>query len=123
MLELAGKYADICYIPPWTNVPRSEAKRVILESAKNSGRTGLVEFAFGFDYSSTDGVIPPKYEYRRYFKRVDEAERQGCNYFMMPLRYHLAPPWLLEPSQVPEETRRTLDVLRQFARDVIPSFE
>src|SRR5215831_19242301 len=30
MLKLAGRYADICYIPPWNKIKHEDAKRIVL---------------------------------------------------------------------------------------------
>jgi alkanesulfonate monooxygenase SsuD/methylene tetrahydromethanopterin reductase-like flavin-dependent oxidoreductase (luciferase family) len=121
MLRLAARYANICYIPPWTKLTRDEAVAYVLREARKYNREGEISFAYTFDYSA-EGVIAPKYDYKLYFSKVEEAAKKGCGYFMVPFRYALEAPWLLKSSRVSDETKRYLEPVRQFAKDVMPSF-
>ncbi len=121
MLRLAGKYADICYVPPWIKMTRDEAVALILKEARKFDRADKISFAYSFDYSS-EGVIPPKYDPKLYFDRVQEAADKGCKYFMAPFRFGVEVPWRLKSSQIPEETQKYLEPVREFARDIMPSF-
>jgi alkanesulfonate monooxygenase SsuD/methylene tetrahydromethanopterin reductase-like flavin-dependent oxidoreductase (luciferase family) len=121
MLRLAGRFANICYIPPWTKLPRDEAVAFVRAEARKFNREDEVSFAYAFDYSS-EGVIAPKYDYKLYFDKVEEAARKGCDYFVVPFRHVLEPPWLLKTSRISEETNLYLEPVRRFAKDVMPSF-
>jgi alkanesulfonate monooxygenase SsuD/methylene tetrahydromethanopterin reductase-like flavin-dependent oxidoreductase (luciferase family) len=121
MLRLAGKYANICYIPPWTKLPRDDAVAYVRKEARKYNREDKIAFAYAFDYS-TEGVIAPKYDQKLYFSKVEEAANKGCDYFMVPFRHVLEPPWLLKSSRVSEETNKYLEPVRQFAKDIMPSF-
>lgn len=122
MLRLAGRYGDICYVPPWIKMTSDEAVSIVRAEARRFNREGEVAFAASFDYSASEGVIPPKYDYKLYFDKIDAAAKRGCEYFMVPFRHQLEPPWLLKNENVTEETKRYLEPVRLFARDIMPSF-
>ena len=98
MFKLAGRYADICYVPPWTEFSYEDAKKIVLEEARRSLRD--VKFASGAP-SARD--IP--YNLNTVSKLVEDAEKSGCEFFVIPF---------------PHETY--LDSMREFARNVIPSY-
>jgi hypothetical protein len=45
MLRLAGRYADICLIPPWIDREFEDAKAIVLEEARDHSRENKVSFA------------------------------------------------------------------------------
>jgi len=54
MLNLTGRYGDICFIPPWSGEPYGDTKTKVLEAAKKAGRADKIEFMAG-----TMGGIDP----------------------------------------------------------------
>lgn len=98
MLRMAGKYADICLIPPWTPIAREEAKRIVIESAKKNGRQDKIAFA-GLSFSRE------KYDRNELSKIIGQAKDEGCEYFIsgFPRTGHM-------------------DAMKDFAKEVMPSF-
>jgi len=45
MLQMAGKYSDICLIPSWTQIGREESKKIVIDSAKKNSRESKISFA------------------------------------------------------------------------------
>ncbi len=117
MLRLAGRFADICYIPPWTKMPREDAKELILTEARRFNREDKVKFAYSFE-----GPTTPKYDYRAYLEKVEEAKQNGCDYFMVPFNYGSEMPWLLSGAESKSKSEKCLEPIRHFAKNVIPSF-
>jgi alkanesulfonate monooxygenase SsuD/methylene tetrahydromethanopterin reductase-like flavin-dependent oxidoreductase (luciferase family) len=115
MLNLAGKHADICFIPPWTKLSFEDARKLVLKSARSAGRDKVPAFAYSFD-----GVLPPPYDTSTYFRRVQEAIEKGCDYFFVPFRYHKSKPW--EETQSSEELPFLLNSMKDFTRNIMPSF-
>jgi alkanesulfonate monooxygenase SsuD/methylene tetrahydromethanopterin reductase-like flavin-dependent oxidoreductase (luciferase family) len=118
MLRLAGRFADICYIPPWTKLSREDAREFILtEARKFKRRKSSISFA-----DTLEGANPPEYDRDLYFKKVEEAERGGCEYFMAPFSYGSHLPWRLTSHQAQRVTQNCLEHVRDFATTVMPSF-
>jgi len=112
MFRLAGRYADICYIPPWAGMSQAEARHLVIEAAKKLGRENKVSFA-----TDHTPVAAPKYDSKQFASRVEDADAEGYDYFIVA--FPLAPPWLPLPAG---EIEHELDCLRDFAKNVIPSF-
>jgi hypothetical protein len=117
MLRLAGRFADICYIPPWTKLSREDAREFVLMEARKFNRRGKISFAY-----SIEGAIPPEYDHDLYLKKVEEAERGGCDYFMAPFSYGSQPPWRLSRQQARRVSEDCLEHVRDFAEKIMPSF-
>src|SRR5881296_4594805 len=47
MLKMAGRYGDICFIAPWTQIPFGKAKEIALREARKRGRQSSLAFAMG----------------------------------------------------------------------------
>jgi hypothetical protein len=102
MLRLAGKHANICFIPRWIDF--TKAKQTAIEAAKHWKRQGNLAFAAG-----APSVQPPylgsKYNPNSYSKRIEEAKEAGCDYFIVPF---------------PKKTYQAS--MERFAEDILPSF-
>jgi len=50
MLKLAGKFADICFIPPFRQTPDfyEKSKAIVLKAAEGVNRQEKIEFMVGF---------------------------------------------------------------------------
>ncbi len=60
MLRLAGRYGDICFIPPWESQNRDQIKEAVLSAAEDAGRIKDVEFMVGemsAERYSSDAVL------------------------------------------------------------------
>ncbi len=106
MLRMAGRYADICCIPPWTQLEFEKAKEIVLESAReHSRRNEDISFAelsfFGYGTWERNRV----YKREEAFLSVSKSKERGSEYFI---------------TGFPHETY--LESMRDFARNVIPSF-
>ncbi len=118
MLRLAGRYADICYIPPWNKMKHEDARRIVQDEAKRSGRRDKVEFAYAYT------PLGPNQQYDReeYGKKVEEAADNGFDYFITAFNMDAAP-WELDPPSIPKVSTAYLKSLRDFAKSFIPSHE
>src|SRR2546425_2672274 len=47
MLKMAGRYGDICFIAPLTQIPLRKAKEIALQEARRKGRQSSLAFAMG----------------------------------------------------------------------------
>ena len=99
MLRLAGKHANICFIPPLIEFPK--AKETALNEAKRWKRQHKLAFAAGAP-SVQPPYLGPKYNPDTYSKRIEEAREAGCDYFVVPF---------------PRKTYRTS--MKRFAREVL----
>jgi len=104
MLRLAGKYANIVFLPPDMNLDFIEAKTIVLNAAKKNKRTSKFSFAAGSPISP-EKHGPPKYDSESLRQALLEADKNGCEYF---------------DFSVPENG--LLDSMSDFARKVMPSF-
>jgi len=74
MLEMAGRYSDICAIPPWVPLGFDKAKEIVLTSAKKYSREDKVSFAqisWGFG---------ERYDYKVWMNKVLQTKQAGCEY-------------------------------------------
>ena len=117
MLQLAGKSADICYIPPWNKMSHQESKRIVLDAAKHYNRQERISFA----YAHTPLGPADHYDRAEYGKHVEEAQRGGFEYFITAFSL-TAPPWDSEASS-PKGIDTYLKCLRDFADSFIPSYD
>ncbi len=102
MLRMAGKYADICHIPDWTKPNPWEAREKVLGEARRHRRERKLSFAGG-----SSRLLAPRYEKGQHEKKVEEANEHGCGFFIVSF---------------PGQGDRSLDALRNFAENIIPSF-
>lgn len=104
MLRLAGKYADIAFIPPWRYENYKDGKEIVLKSAKKYNRSN-VSFATASPADKERHFAPVDYDKEIYFKSVEEGSANSCDYFILSL-----------PENKMQET------LKNFASDILPSF-
>jgi alkanesulfonate monooxygenase SsuD/methylene tetrahydromethanopterin reductase-like flavin-dependent oxidoreductase (luciferase family) len=99
MLEMAGRYADICCIPPWQGLDSRIAKEVVMTSARKHSREDKLSFAqlsFGYEEG---------YNREKIVDKISKAKQEGCDYFIIGFR---------EESYI--------DSMYDFAKNVAPSF-
>ncbi len=101
MLELAGKYADICFIPPFNREPGfyAKSKAVVLRVAEKENRRDKIEFMAG----EMGGSEP--FSIRECSARIEAAEKDGASYFLVSF----------------PRTQNRSALMRDFAKEVIPS--
>lgn len=101
MLKLAGRYADICYVPQFQS-PESyaEGKEKVLKAAKRVNRANTIAFMAG-----AMGSTGP-YNSKEYRGKVEAAEETGASYFLTSF----------------PRNEEIIDSMRKFAKEVIPSF-
>jgi alkanesulfonate monooxygenase SsuD/methylene tetrahydromethanopterin reductase-like flavin-dependent oxidoreductase (luciferase family) len=101
MLTLAGRYGDIVFIPPWGGPEKLvEGRKRVLKSARKYNREDKIGFMSG------TMMGPQVTETDAFMKAVGVAKENGDEYFL--------------PSFGRDEN--TTNLMRDFARDVIPSF-
>ena len=100
MLRLTGKYADICFIPPWASHQREEIRSKVLEAAAGANRAGEIAFMVG-DMGSRG-----PYDSEEYAKKIDAAVESGASYYN---------------TAFPRES--LIESMRRFAEDVMPSYK
>ena len=110
MYRLAGRYADICLIPPWLPPEKAdEAKRIILEEAKRHNRYANISFAEILREAMADSPqsAPPKYDVQSYSKGVERVRNSGSEYVIIPV---------FGPYEV------VSNIVNDFGRQIIPSY-
>ena len=105
MLRLAGKYGTICYFPHDRNpdIQTSEdhevMKKKVVKAAERVNRADEIAYMVGTRFPG----VP--YNEKEYFKKVELASKMGASYFLVSF-----------------DRGDLIDSLKQFARDVMPSF-
>ncbi len=117
MLRLAGRQADICYIPPWNKMGFEESKNIVMEEAKRHGREDKVSFAAAY----TPLGPGQSHDMKQYHREVEKAHRAGFKYFITAWNQDVAA-WGVDASSLPSVTRNYLTCLKDFAQNVMPSF-
>ncbi len=117
MLKLAGRYADICYIPSWSKVPVEESRKFVLAEAKLHGRKDDISFAEAYT------PLGPDQSYNRelYLKEVQKAASKGFTYFVTAFNIDVAP-WEVNDSTLQRVTESYLSTLHDFSKTIMPSF-
>ncbi len=100
MLKLTGRYADICFIPPWASHQREEIRSKVLEAAAGANRAGEIAFMVG------DMGARGPYDSEEYAKKIDAAVESGASY---------------HNTAFPRES--LIESMRRFAEDVMPSYK
>lgn len=101
MLKLAGKYADICYIPQFQSSDSyEEGREKVLKTAEKVNRTNKIAFMAGALSSWTP------YDTKVYFSKVEAALEKGASYFLTSF----------------PRTEELINSIRRFSKEVIPSF-
>ena len=102
MLRLAGRLADICYLPPYNETDLQRAKEIVSAEARRCSRINELAFA-------VEAVGPQPnvglYDSKIYQNGIEEAKKNGNNYVMVSFPY-----------------KRYLKSLRAFGRDLRDSF-
>jgi len=103
MLKLAGKYADICLIPPFSQTPNfyEKAKAIVLKAAEGANRKNKIEFMSGFMGSREPFSI------KRNFERIEAAIKNGASYFLISF----------------PQNKNLNHVMKEFAMEVMPSYK
>src|SRR2546428_12663926 len=96
---MAGRYADICFLARWLQMPFDKAKAMVDSSARKTGRQGKLAYATGSPVSRDKDFDPSGLE-----KNVAKGAEQGCRYYGTPFP---------QKNYVREK--------RQVAKRVIPS--
>lgn len=99
LLHLAGRYADICFIPPWLKMPQDKARIIVSQEARRAGRLNKLAFAAG------SPVYREKFDLKAVEKDVETATESGSLYYVTPF---------------PLDTY--LDNMREFAGTILPSY-
>ncbi len=100
LLRLAGRYADICFIPPWLKMPQDKARTIVSQEARRVGRLNKLAFAAG------SAVYREKFDLKAVEKDVEAAVENGSLYYVTPF---------------PLNTY--LDSMREFAKAILPSYQ
>ena len=98
-MRMAGRNADICFIPPWAEMPFGKAKEIVLREARKTGRQNTLAFAIGSPRS------PEKFDLKGVEKSVANAAEEGCLYYLAPF---------------PRE--KLSESIKWFAKEIIPSY-
>jgi len=104
MLRLAGRYADICLIPPvgWTELTRHNMRSIVEQEAVRLSRADKISFASALLQKASAGE---RYEAKEYEIEVQRANEQRDEYFFVAF---------------PE--RKYVESMRSFSKDIIPSY-
>ncbi len=97
---MAGRYGDICFVAPWTQIPFGKAKEIVLQEARRRGRQSSVAFAMGTPRG------PEKFDLKQSEEFVSMAVKEGCLYYVVPF---------------PRDG--FLQSMKEFAKNVMPSFQ
>ena len=98
MIRMAGKYADICLVPPWTASGIDKSKEIVKEAARKNSRENKIAYASIF--FSREG-----YNEVQVMKKVSASKDRGDDYFIMGF---------------PRD--RYIETMNQFAKNIMPSF-
>jgi len=105
MLKLAGRYADICYIPQFRPGAKPEdyleGKTKVLRTAERVNRKNQIMFMAG-----GMGSMGP-YDSKEFFKRIEAAVERGASYFLTSF----------------SRNEEIVGSMRRFAKEVMPSFK
>ena len=103
MLQLAGRYADICFIPPFSQTQEfyEKSKTIVLQAAQRAHRTDHIEFMAG-----SMGVREPS-SIQQHMESIDAAVTDGAKYFLISF----------------PRTEQHQTLMQQFAQEVLPSYQ
>lgn len=105
MLQLAGRYADICYIPQFRPGAKPEdyllGKKKVLRAAERVNRKNKIAFMAG-----GMGSREP-YDSKEFFKRIEAAVERGASYFLTSF----------------SRNEKIIGSMRKFEKEVMPSFK
>ncbi|MHA1948380.1 MAG: LLM class flavin-dependent oxidoreductase [Candidatus Thorarchaeota archaeon] len=101
MLELTGTYGDIAYLPPFGDYDPVEARKTIMKAAKKANREDKISFMGG---SMMGQRITDTSEF---MKAVESSIETGDKYYIVS----------------PPRDETDFKTLRDFAKEVMPSFK
>ena len=100
MIMMAGRYGDICYVPPWSKISLAKAKVIISQEAREAGRS-VPALAGGSPGSQNE-----KFDMSLVKRDMEASAAAGCEYYLTP--------WF------PREDY--LATVERFASELMPSF-
>ncbi len=100
MLRLAGRYGDMCFIPPWIQTRFAEARSLADKEAGRAGRRD--KLVYGAGSPTTQGG---KFDMKTLEKDIQTTADNGCQFYVTPF---------------PQDDY--LARMGEFARDVMPSY-
>lgn len=100
MIRMAGRYGDICYVPPWSKVTLGKAKAIVSHEAREAGREppALASGSTGFQNQEFDLSLVQK--------DIEDAANAGAEFYITP--------WFPKNDY--------LATVKQFAWELMPSF-
>ena len=100
MLRLTGRYADICFIPPWASHQREEIRSKVLEAAAGSRQVGKIAFMLG------DMGARSPYDSNDYAGKIEAVADWGASYYN---------------TAFPRDS--LVESMRRFAKEIMPSYK
>ena len=100
MLRLTGRYADICFIPPWASHQREEIRSKVLEAATGSREVGKIAFMLG------DMGARSPYDSNDYADKIEVVADWGASYYN---------------TAFPRDS--LVESMRRFAKEIMPSYK
>jgi alkanesulfonate monooxygenase SsuD/methylene tetrahydromethanopterin reductase-like flavin-dependent oxidoreductase (luciferase family) len=101
MLRMAGRYADMCYIPPWVKSSFIDAKSMVENAARKAGRSKKIAFGAG-----APTLFGGKFDIKTLAKDVETAIGNGCAFYV---------------AAFPHENYAV--TMKQFSKEIVPRFE
>jgi alkanesulfonate monooxygenase SsuD/methylene tetrahydromethanopterin reductase-like flavin-dependent oxidoreductase (luciferase family) len=101
MLRMAGKYADMCYIAPWTKISFSNAKSMVENAAQKAGRSERIVFGAG-----APTLFGERFDMKVLKKDVETAIENGCEFYV---------------TAFPQENYSS--TMKQFSKEILPQLE
>jgi alkanesulfonate monooxygenase SsuD/methylene tetrahydromethanopterin reductase-like flavin-dependent oxidoreductase (luciferase family) len=100
MLKLAGRYGDMCFIPPWAQTPFAQARSIVDKEARRLGRQGGLMYGAGSPMVQRGG-----FDMKALAKDIGTAADNGCQFYVTPF---------------PQDEYEAK--MREFIREVMPSY-
>lgn len=72
MIRLAGRYGDLCFIPPWIKTPFVQAKSIAQREARKAGRIDKLSFSAG------SPMVQERFDMKALTKDIQTANDEGC---------------------------------------------
>ena len=117
MLQLAGRFADICYVPRSQKTSFEDSKKIIMAEARSHRRETKVSFAEAYTPLGPDQT----YSREQYRGEVEQAVKKGFDYFVTAFNLDVAP-WEIRESNLQKTTSEYLSSLHDFAENVMQDF-
>ncbi len=100
MLNLTGKHADICFIPPWVASQFQTIRKTVITAAEKAGRKEKISFMLG-----EMGARTP-YDYSDYSRKIELAIEKGASYYN---------------TTFPRGS--LMESMKSFAEEILPSYK